>query len=505
MSITPETLTVAQLGERGVAGLRLLHAGARHHSPVGVPYAVEFRDPRPWLSGGELVLTTGSLLHDDWKAWQDFFAGLAEAGACAVVVSTGSDRPLVSLPTELVDLAQAAGLTLFGAPAGASLTSISRDVTAARISAERTVLQESFDLQMTLTGVVARGGNLDDLVQGWHRATGETVCVLDRVGRTLARSAGVDPDVLAILRQEVQDDPPGLTGSRQLSGREDVNLPEGLELRSFSGGSSVRGYLARGSSGSQVTDLAVPALLSLLALEFERRWFLDEPTRRKRAQYVTRLLSSSEEGRNRALLHSLGVDAMELWGVAVEARNETHAEVLVDDLALLLPTQLMRQEGRIVECLAVQDPRETLERLGLGVPLGIGTPVPPAQASRTMRQAHSALETSRRAGAIISFVDGSAHDFLLNVADPAYLRSFADAVLAPLDSAPQGEVLLQTLHTWLLENRSLDTTAERLAVHRHTVRNRVQRIMQLTGHSLDSVDVQTELWLALKARGIGQD
>ena len=38
-------------------------------------------------------------------------------------------------------------------------------------------------------------------------------------------------------------------------------------------------------------------------------------------------------------------------------------------------------------------------------------------------------------------------------------------------------------------------------MHRHTVRNRIQRAAQLTGHDLDSIDTQTELWLALKARG----
>lgn len=62
-------------------------------------------------------------------------------------------------------------------------------------------------------------------------------------------------------------------------------------------------------------------------------------------------------------------------------------------------------------------------------------------------------------------------------------------------------MLLTTLHTWLIENRSIEACAVRLGVHRHTIRNRVLRLTQVTGRSLDSVDTQTELWLALKARG----
>jgi purine catabolism regulator len=61
--------------------------------------------------------------------------------------------------------------------------------------------------------------------------------------------------------------------------------------------------------------------------------------------------------------------------------------------------------------------------------------------------------------------------------------------------------LLQTLHAWLAENRSVEACALRLGVHRHTIRNRVHRLTQITGRSLDDVDTQTELWLALKARG----
>lgn len=70
-----------------------------------------------------------------------------------------------------------------------------------------------------------------------------------------------------------------------------------------------------------------------------------------------------------------------------------------------------------------------------------------------------------------------------------------------ITQARGGEALLHTLHVWLVERRSIEATADRMKVHRHTVRNRIQRVAQLTGHDLDSIDTQTELWLALKVRG----
>jgi len=135
------------------------------------------------------------------------------------------------------------------------------------------------------------------------------------------------------------------------------------------------------------------------------------------------------------------------------------------------------------------------------VPLGVGVAVAPWHAARSMQQAGVALETSRRLGTPIEYVDGASHEFLIRAAPADYLESFADATLAPIESARGGAALLLTLHTWLVERRSVDATADRLNVHRHTVRNRLQRIAQLTGHDIEAIDAQTELWLALKARG----
>ena len=282
-----------------------------------------------------------------------------------------------------------------------------------------------------------------------------------------------------------------------------LRLPEYLlEVTPFAGNDVVRGFFARIPSGTEASELATPTMRSLLALEYERYWYLDEPARRSRATQLNRVLSLGDEAATRARLRSIGVDFAELRGVAIEARTVTQAEVLVDDLVIVLGTPLIRQRERLVECLVGADPRRPLTEYGLDAPLGIGAAVPPRHAARSLQQAGLALETSRRVGTPIEYVDGASHEFLIRTAPVEYLESFADATLAPIESARGGEALLQTLHIWLVERRSVDATADRLAVHRHTVRNRLQRIAQLTGHDIEAIDAQTELWLALKARGI---
>jgi purine catabolism regulator len=366
-------------------------------------------------------------------------------------------------------------------------------------------LQQALGLQIELTAIVARGGGVDRLLAGWQHRTDEGVAVFDRLGRALGRSRGFPSARLARITEILSTQFPRL-GEVLLLPAAALGDDDGpVEVTPFAGNDTVRGYFARQTSQKPLAELAVPALRSLLALEYERHWLMDEPTRRQWDEQLGRVLLLSDEGGGRAMLRGLGIHATQLRALAIEARNETHSQVLVDDLAVMLTTPLIRYRGRIVECLVTADPRQTLAEYGLDVPLGLGTPLAPQHAARTMRQATLALETSRRVGAPIEYRDGAAHDFLIRIASPEYLEAFADATLGPIGRARGGHDLLVTLHTWLTERRSIEATGDRLGVHRHTVRNRIQRIAQLTGHDLDGIDAQTELWLALKARGFQPD
>ncbi|MFG2525178.1 PucR family transcriptional regulator [Streptomyces sp. NPDC048527] len=498
MDRTAHALTVADVATLEGLHLAVEHAGSRMDATVTAPHAAEIGLPGQWLQGGEIVMTSGAVLGADPEPWANYVSALAAHGAVGLILGTGPQAPLREIPGFLVDLAREHDLPLLSAPAFTPFTKITRTVIAKQVAAERVALQDSFALQVRLTRIVARGGTVDALLQEWQRSTGESAGVFDRVGRLLGKNTGLHASSAEATGDHVRADPPALGHTRRVS-VDGSSLA--LIVSPFAGETTVRGYIARSDSGLAMADLAVPTLLSLLALEFERRWFLDEPERRRRAQHVARLLSTEDDARARAFLRGLNINAPTLWGVVVEAKSQTHAEVLLDDLAVVLGSPLLRVSERLVEGLATQDPKRLLQEYGLDTPVGIGTALPPGNAARTLRQARAALETSRRIGSLVGFVDGSAHDFLLHVADSQYLTAFADAVLAPIDALPNGDVLLTTLHTWLIENRSIEACAVRLGVHRHTIRNRVLRLTQVTGRSLDSVDTQTELWLALKARG----
>lgn len=80
----------------------------------------------------------------------------------------------------------------------------------------------------------------------------------------------------------------------------------------------------------------------------------------------------------------------------------------------------------------------------------------------------------------------------------------AQAVLGPVLALPAAEcdILLGTLRAWFDEHGATSVAAERLHLHRNTVRYRLRRLEDLTGRSLSQPTGVAELHLALEAARI---
>ena len=95
-----------------------------------------------------------------------------------------------------------------------------------------------------------------------------------------------------------------------------------------------------------------------------------------------------------------------------------------------------------------------------------------------------------------SYRDLGSLELLLSLPDAA-LEAFVDRVLGPTaGNARLGEslaVLLETGCRW-------SEAAERLGIHRHTLRYRMDRLREQTGRHPDEPEQRMELWLAVKAR-----
>ncbi|HEX8006178.1 MAG TPA: helix-turn-helix domain-containing protein, partial [Trebonia sp.] len=108
-------------------------------------------------------------------------------------------------------------------------------------------------------------------------------------------------------------------------------------------------------------------------------------------------------------------------------------------------------------------------------------------------QAEQALIT---ADPVARFAD-LAGQGLLSLVDPEAARAFAAALLAPLHAYGSRADLVTSLHAYLACNGHWDAAAQRLGVHRHTLRYRMRRVGELLGRDLDDPAARAELWIAL--------
>ena len=75
------------------------------------------------------------------------------------------------------------------------------------------------------------------------------------------------------------------------------------------------------------------------------------------------------------------------------------------------------------------------------------------------------------------------------------IRQFCERILGTLD-----EALVRTLEEYVRSHGSVKTVAERLFLHRNTVRQRLRRIAARTGADLDDADARLAMQLAILGR-----
>jgi hypothetical protein len=137
-------------------------------------------------------------------------------------------------------------------------------------------------------------------------------------------------------------------------------------------------------------------------------------------------------------------------------------------------------------------------------PVGISEPYPSLdQTPGARRQARLAFAAATpESQEIIRY--GKVPIPVLLASAPDAATMVAQAILGPVLALPAAEcdVLLSTLRMWFTEQGATSVAAEKLYVHRNTVRYRLRRLEELTGRNLTEPTGVAELYLALEAARI---
>jgi purine catabolism regulator len=459
----------------------------------------ELLEPGAWLQGGELLMTIGLQLPMTDAACSRYVAHLKDAGATALALGLGPDFPHQEAPLPLVEAAREQGLPMLTVPPHIPFIALTKAVFAALAADEHAAMQRSLDLHRELTRAASAGGGVTGLAATWWKRTGTHLLVIDRAGRHLAATASVADDLAERAHGlVVQVEGRGVhASSRRREG------PDLLEVQPL-GVRHLRGFAVFHAVGKDIDRVAAAALTSMLTLEFERTHLADEPERHRRAALVTRLLDPGHAP-DPADLQSAGLAGARAIVVAIGTESLAEPAQTAADLALALPGGLVRNADSRIDLICPEsfDPRPVLARFAPGASAGLSKPAPPRALHAALEHAIAALHASRAVGGPVEQPTDLVQQLLTTAVDAEAVRSFAAAVLAPISAADPGGGLTDTLRTWLAHDCSVDATAQRLGVHRHTVRNRLRRMAEVTAGRITTPDGQLEYRLALKATAVG--
>lgn len=503
-------LTVADLVADPALRLAVVAGHGGLDREIAAAAVSELTEPGPWLQGGELLLTIGLLLDESDAGCAAYVAGLQAAGVRALGLGLGADLRYQAAPPSLVRAAEDAGLPLLTVPDGVPFIAVTKAVFAWQAREERRRLERALHTQRALTAAAVQPGGLTGILGAYERATGRAALVVDLLERPVASSgpghealAAGFADLLARVRAQ------GLLGAA-------VDTAGGHRREVHPLGSRrLRAWLLVAGPADPGANLVTGDLVSLLSLELERVHGLGAGRQRARAQVLARLARGTVDDLVAARwLEAVGLPAADLRAAVVAA---PHADDLAADLAGALPDALTRVVApgeppgdgtgeRIVE-LAVPvavDVAAVLRTLAPARPAGIGIGVRPGALAVSLRQARSALPESRISGRHVHAADVASSRGLLAAVSADRLQAYADAVLGPLDADARAAELLRTLTAFLEHNGHWEAAAAALQVHRHTVRNRIATVEELTGRRLGSAQDRQELWLALRARDLAR-
>ncbi|MCW4355464.1 PucR family transcriptional regulator ligand-binding domain-containing protein [Hoyosella sp. YIM 151337] len=476
---------------------------------ISLVLTTELEDPFRWLSGGELVLTTGITLPLSVADRAEFVHQLRDKDVAALGFGTGLSHP--QIPAGLTDAADEAGLPLFEVPLPTPFAAIHKKVMTRIAELQYDSVLRASRAQPRMTRAAVQGG-ITATLRELAAAVGGTALFLDPSGRLS------DSQPRAAARDAVEE-VSRLVHSGKATSRVSV-LASGasVAVQTIAVGSSIHGYLAVVSPVplGNVEQILLGHANSLLALDFEK------PVRLRAAQNTLNstalgLLLTGHADKEAARVHVRG--AADSHG-HVRAFTITSAdENVIESAAAAVDKQLTEQgrpvythrsKGQLLVALRGTDTAEFAQSLlqplrseeRKATRCGLSSEVPADRLSDASSTAALAASAAEYGGTPLEFAQLTGQALLTFPQTREVLAALADTLIRPLaeHDAQQGTELLPSLRAFLEANGHWESAAATLGVHRHTLRNRIARTEAILRCDLSVARVRAELLLGLIVR-----
>jgi purine catabolism regulator len=513
-------------------GLELVTGEDGADAPVRWVHISELPDPTQWLSGGELLLTTGIQLDTD-KRQREFVRRLSGRHLAGLGFGTGFDHD--ALPEALVDEARELSFPVFEVPYELPFIALTEKAFTRLVNEQYEVLQRGIAIHKRLERLVLEESGLDEVVRALAAATGGAVCVLSGRGETISSKAfrrQLPDEAMEQVREEVVRRSEELAAGSTRAADHAEFAPDHPDIAgrslvlpvSLRGRGAPQAWLVAARDAGGLGDferLILQQAVTVVALELMRQRAMRDTERRLAGD----VLADTVEGRidehelaSRLLPFGVGASAAVLVFGGANGAPAPQAEAELDRfLADAGVGALVATRDQLL--CAVVDAEEDVDPIALAgrardaisaeegalrAAASRAAPVPALR--RTFHEARCALEAAALANGssppVASYRDLGAFQLLLSLQDDDALRLYCDSVLGPLEdgSGEYGDELIRSLEAFIEQNGQWERAARELYCHRHTLRYRIRRVEQLTGRDLSNARDRIEFWLALRAR-----
>lgn len=475
-------ILLADLVEDERLGLQLILAH-QMDQPLSWVHVTEILDPSQWLSGGEMILTTGAGLHGRRERVRQFVHALKAAGVTALGWGFTADEIIV--PPVMIGECQDAGLGLVAVPTSTPFIAVVQRFVE-HIHAER---EASMRLSITRNSEFIRAlgtgdNSLTRLLQVVRDETGRDLWVRSSTGRVHAQAgrrstAAVETPVSWII------DASRTPEVRLILDARDDDLT---------------------ASEQTVVGEALPFLRFALAREDDA----EKAERRLAAELIdVTLAGQSQFAAARLLAYGLDPKGL-LVGAAVLAPRVEGLRARAT-LALArggFDSIAAQYEGLTMMIVQpsiepdVEQLAALLQRaLGPRASVGFGATASGAEELRqSLLQAREAARYAhrlKRAWARHDEVDS--HDLLIALHDHGTLETFRRNVLGAIIRHDErtGSELQHTLKAFVESGFHWQRTASELFIHVNTLRHRIARCEELTGRDLSDMRDRVDVYIAL--------
>lgn len=459
-------------------------------------HVCELPDPTEWLGDGDLLMTTGIGIPADPVAQTQYVEALSQAGLAGMMIGENMQAP--SNLDALEETAERLGfpllLTQYGVPF-ASVTKAIVDATRAEEFERRNAIARvCISARMAIEGL-----ELEALLLRLEKDVHAGLSLWDPQAQQLwlPRQAELTPKLLQFLQQQKPDAADSQPVVRRHS-------DEDGEALAISVPSRRKCLLLARRVGKDYLDYSLLNYMSaVLGIALERLHVENERTLRSGSELMDDLLSHRVSGYRAS-------KRVEQFGIKLESAHLAVAprgELQFAEWALMFERADVRmllnpREDELLMMLS-RDTAAGVQAI-LGTKLGLSNQLEGCdRLEDALREARLALAhaNSEQSSVFYSEVVDKFPWLPQNLEDATQTFRHVLGNVADHDEESQTS-LIYTLKIFLDHNRSWQSAAEKLHIHKTSLTYRIRRIEALTGRSLNNTADVAAMWLALQSAEI---